>query len=206
MYSADTSGFIQIGDVLPDVIQEIRYYTSFNFIGERIDGYEAPVAMITREAANALAAASREAIRRGYRLKIFDAYRPQMAVNHFVRWAKDPKDIRMKPFFYPQIEKSRIIPEGYIAEKSGHSRGSAIDLMLLDMAAGQELDMGGPFDYFGALSHPDFSGVSNTQRQNRQLLREIMTGNGFRPLAEEWWHFTLAEEPYPETYFTFPVR
>ena len=206
MYSADMSGFIQIGDVLPDVIQEIRYYTSFNFIGERIDGYEAPVAMITREAANALAAASWEAIRRGYRLKIFDAYRPQMAVNHFVRWAKDPEDIRMKPFFYPQIKKSWIIPEGYIAEKSGHSRGSAIDLTLLDMAAGQELDMGGPFDYFGALSHPDFSGVSNTQRQNRQLLREIMTGNGFRPLAEEWWHFTLAEEPYPETYFTFPVR
>ena len=206
MLSADNSGFVRIGEILPDVIQEIRYYTSYNFIGERIDGYEAPVAMMTRETADALAKASREAIRRGYRLKIFDAYRPQKAVDHFVRWAKDTADIRMKAYFYPEIEKNRIIPEGYIAEKSGHSRGSTVDLTLFDMAAGQEADMGGPFDYFGELSHLDFDGISAGQRRNRMLLRKIMTENGFRPLAEEWWHFTLAGEPYPEIYFTFPVR
>ena len=112
----------------------------------------------------------------------------------------------MKAYFYPEIEKSRIIPEGYIAEKSGHSRGSTVDLTLFNMASGQEADMGGAFDYFGERSHPDFAGISAGQHRNRMILREIMTGSGFRPLAEEWWHFTLLDEPYPETYFTFPMR
>jgi D-alanyl-D-alanine dipeptidase len=204
-YSDNAHGFVSIGEAIPDILLDIRYYSSFNFIGERIDGYEEPAALLTREAAQALKEAGREAARQGFRLKIFDAYRPQKAVDHFVRWAKDPDDIRMKAFFYPELEKKDIIPLGYIAEHSGHSRGSTVDLTLFDMAAEKELDMGGVFDYFGEESHPDYRGITEEQYANRMLLRETMLAHGFKPLAEEWWHFTLADEPYPDTYFTFPV-
>ncbi len=205
-FSSDASGFVSVGEAVPDVILEIRYYSTFNFIGERIDGYEAPVALMTREGAEALRKASDMAVARGYRLKIFDAYRPQMAVDHFVRWAGNAGDIRMKAFFYPELGKDRLFPEGYIAEHSGHSRGSTVDLTLFDTRTQQEADMGGHFDYMGELSHPDYPGICGWQRENRFLLREIMTSSGFRPAAEEWWHFTLEGEPYPDTYFTFPIR
>ena len=161
---------------------------------------------MTCEAAQALSRVSQAAIARGYRLKVFDAYRPQMAVDHFVRWAKDLSDVRMKPYFYPQVDKANLFKEGYIAAKSGHSRGSTVDLTLFDMAHGREVDMGGPFDYFGDLSHPDYTqGLSPEQLANRRLLRELMLSENFRPLSSEWWHFTLNQEPYPDTYFTFPV-
>ena len=205
-YSNDTHGFVSIGDLIPDALLDIRYYSSFNFIGERIDGYEEPVALLTREAAQALKAASDEAKKRGLRLKIFDAYRPQKAVDHFVRWAKDPGDIRMKPFFYPELEKKDIIPQHYIAEHSGHSRGSTVDLTLFDMATQQDLDMGGTFDWFGEKSHPDYAGAGEAQHANRMLLQSLMVKHGFRPLDSEWWHFTLENEPWPDTFFTFPVR
>ena len=205
-YSNDTHGFVSVGEVIPDVLLDIRYYSSFNFIGERIDGYEEPAALLTREAAQALKEASREAMEQGFRLKVFDAYRPQKAVDHFVRWAKDPEDIRMKAFFYPDLEKKKIIPQGYIAEHSGHSRGSTVDLTLFDMATQRYLDMGGTFDFFGELSHPDYSGVSEVQHANRMLLQSLMVKHGFRPLETEWWHFTLENEPWPDTYFTFSVR
>ena len=205
-YSNDTHGFVSVGEVIPDVLLDIRYYSSFNFIGERIDGYEEPAALLTREAAQALKEASREAMEQGFRLKVFDAYRPQKAVDHFVRWAKDPEDIRMKAFFYPDLEKKIIIPQGYIAEHSGHSRGSTVDLTLFDMATQQDVDMGGTFDYFGELSHPDYSGVSEVQHANRMLLQSLMVKHGFRPLKTEWWHFILENEPWPDTYFTFSVR
>ena len=205
-YSNDTHGFVSVGEVIPDVLLDIRYYSSFNFIGERIDGYEEPAAILTREAAQALKEASREAMEQGFRLKIYDAYRPQKAVDHFVRWAKDPEDIRMKAFFYPDLEKTEIIPQGYIAEHSGHSRGSTVDLTLFDMATQQDVDMGGTFDFFGELSHPDYSGVSEVQHANRMLLQKLMVKHGFRPLETEWWHFTLENEPWPDTYFTFSVR
>ena len=205
-YSNDTHGFVSVGEVIPDVLLDIRYYSSFNFIGERIDGYEEPAAILTREAAQALKEASREAMEQGFRLKIYDAYRPQKAVDHFVRWAKDPEDIRMKAFFYPDLEKTEIIPQGYIAEHSGHSRGSTVDLTLFDMATQQDVDMGGTFDFFGELSHPDYSGVSEVQHANRMLLQSLMVKHGFRPLETEWWHFTLENEPWPDTYFTFSVR
>ena len=205
-YSNDTHGFVSVGEVIPDVLLDIRYYSSFNFIGERIDGYEEPAALLTREAAQALKEASREAMEQGFRLKIYDAYRPQKAVDHFVRWAKDPEDIRMKAFFYPDLEKTEIIPQGYIAEHSGHSRGSTVDLTLFDMATQQDVDMGGTFDFFGELSHPDYSGVSEVQHANRMLLQSLMVKHGFRPLETEWWHFTLENEPWPDTYFTFSVR
>ena len=205
-YSNDTHGFVSVGEVIPDVLLDIRYFSSFNFIGKRIDGYEEPAAILTREAAQALKEASREAMEQGFRLKVFDAYRPQKAVDHFVRWAKDPEDIRMKAFFYPDLEKTEIIPQGYIAEHSGHSRGSTVDLTLFDMATQQDVDMGGTFDFFGELSHPDYSGVSEVQHANRMLLQSLMVKHGFRPLETEWWHFTLENEPWPDTYFTFSVR
>ena len=192
-------------EVVPEVLLDIRYYSSYNFVGERIDGYEQPTALVTREAAAALKKVSDQMMQKGYRLKIYDAYRPQKAVFHFVRWAQDLSDTRMKADFYPELDKSVLIPEGYISSRSGHSRGSTIDLTLCDLKTGEELDMGGTFDYFGELSHPDYAGVTEEQHRNRMLLREAMTANGFRPLFSEWWHFTLGNEPYPDTYFTFPV-
>ena len=205
-FSDDVSGFVSIGEMIPDVLLDIRYYSSFNFIGERIDGYEEPAALITREAAQALKAVSDEAARQGLRLKIFDAYRPQKAVDHFMRWAADPADIRMKAYFYPELNKDEIIPQGYIAQHSGHSRGSTVDLTLFEMATQEDLDMGGTFDFCGEKSHPDYKGVSEAQRANRMLLQSMMVKYGFRPLSTEWWHFTLENEPWPETYFRFPVR
>ena len=206
IFSDDASGFVSIGEVIPDALLDIRYYSSFNFIGERIDGYEEAAALLTREAAEALKKVSDEAMGQGWRLKIFDAYRPQKAVDHFVRWAKDPLDIRMKQFFYPELEKKDIIPQHYIAEHSGHSRGSTVDLTLFDMASQQDADMGGMFDYFGERSHPDFAGITEKQHQNRMLLQKLMVKHGFRPLDSEWWHFSLENEPYADTYFTFPVN
>ena len=205
MYSDDASGFVLVSDAVPDAILEIRYYSTYNFIGDRIDGYEEPIALLTREAAEALRAASGELISKGYRIKIFDAYRPQMAVSHFMRWALDDGDARMKAYFYPELEKNALFPLGYIAEHSGHSRGSTVDLTLFHMAAGKEADMGGPFDYFGELSRPGYGGVTKEQYANRMILRETMVKHGFRPYEGEWWHFTLEREPYPDTYFTFPV-
>ena len=198
--------FVVLADVVPDIIQEIRYHSSFNFVGTRVDGYEAPVALATRPAAEALKKVSDELKAKGYRLKIYDTYRPQRAVNHFIRWAEAVSDTLMKPYFYPELDKSVLFDQGYICARSGHSRGSTIDLTLFDMSTGQEVDMGGNFDYFGRLSHPDYEGVTPEQMANRMLLREAMLRHGFNPLAEEWWHFTLKDEPYPDTYFDFPIR
>ena len=203
---APRDGFVALAEAVPDAILEIRYYSTYNFVGERIDGYEQPCALLSREAAKALKAASDEAVRRGYRLKIYDAYRPQRAVAHFMRWAKDTSDTRMKQYFYPDLDKSVLFAQGYIAERSGHSRGSTVDLTLFDMKTGKELDMGGTFDWFGVESHPDYRKITKEQFDNRMLLRDIMLSNGFKPIAEEWWHFTLANEPYPDTYFDFSVR
>ena len=206
MLSDNSGGFVSIGEAIPDAILEIRYYSTFNFIGDRIEGYEQPVALLTRQAAARLKEVSNEMAGEGYRLRIYDAYRPQIAVDHFVRWAKDLSDLRMKSFFYPDIDKSDIIPGGYIAEYSGHSRGSTVDLTLFDMRTQKDLDMGGPFDFFGELSHPDCTGITEDQYANRMLLRGAMLRHGFRPITTEWWHFTLEKEPYPDTFFTFPVR
>ena len=204
--SDDSSDFVLLSEAVPDVILEIRYYSTYNFVGERIDGYEEPLAMLTAEAAAALKEASDELAGMGYRLKIFDAYRPQMAVTNFMNWALDPEDTRMKEYFYPELEKDVLFPQGYIAEHSGHSRGSTVDLTLFDMTTEREVDMGGTFDYFGQLSHPDYTEITEEQYAMRMLLREVMVKHGFRPLEEEWWHFTLEDEPYPNTYFTFPIN
>ena len=199
--------FVLLTDVVPDVIQEIRYFTSYNFIGEPIDGYEEPCTILTRAAAEALKVVSDDLMAQGYRLKIFDGYRPTRAVAHFVRWAEDAEDLRMKRFFYPDVDKSDLFEIGYIARRSGHSRGSTVDLTLFDMATGKEVSMGSPFDYFGKRSHTDFlKHLTDEEIRNRFFLRDTMVGHGFVPLAEEWWHFTLADEPFPDTYFDFPVR
>ena len=213
----DNSQFVNITDVIPDVILEIRYFGTYNFVGTRIDGYEAPTALLTRQAADSLKAVSDDLKRMGFRLKIYDAYRPQKAVDHFVRWAKDVNDTVMKRYFYPDLTKDVLFPEEYIIERSGHTRGSTLDLTLFDMDKEKEADMGGTFDWFGKESHPDFCGNPDTfeyqpsdsltaeQFNNRMILRRAMMRHGFKPLHTEWWHFTLENEPFPDTYFTFPV-
>lgn len=200
----DPSGFVVLSDFVPAIVQEIRYHSTFNFIGDRIDGYEEPVALLTKEAARALRAVSNELMVRGLRLKVFDAYRPAAAVKHFMLWGIEDTDIRMKPYFYPDLVKQELFSRGYIAKQSSHSRGSAVDLTLLDMTTGKELDMGSPFDFFGEVSHPDYTGITDEQYANRMMLRNTMIRNGFAPLECEWWHFMLADEPYPDTYFDFP--
>lgn len=206
---ADTmcrDGFVPVSEAVPDAILEIRYYTTYNFVGERVDGYEAPAALLTREAAAALRRVSDDLRREGLRLLIYDAYRPQRAVDHFVRWAEDPQADAMKTVFYPGVDKAELFTRGFIARRSGHSRGSTVDLTLVDEATGKALDMGGPFDFFGEISHPDYPGVTPQQHANRMRLRDAMLAHGFKPLSTEWWHFTLRDEPYPDTYFDFPVR
>ncbi len=202
----DRSDFVLLTDAVPDAILEIRYYATYNFVGTRIDGYEAPIAMLTKKAAKALKAVSDDVMAKGYRLKIYDAYRPQKAVDHFVRWAADVADTTMKYCFYPNLDKSVLFEQDYIMAKSGHTRGSTVDLTLFDMATGKELDMGGTFDWFGEESHPDYRGITDEQYAHRMILRTAMLSHGFKPLDSEWWHFTLADEPYPDTYFTFPLR
>ena len=222
---ANYDDFVEIAEMIPDAILEIRYHTTYNFVGARIDGYEQPTALLTREAAEALLAVSDDLKKQGYRIKIFDAYRPQCAVDHFVRWAADITDTLMKPYFYPDLDKSVLFEQEYIMEKSGHTRGSTVDLTLFDMTTEREVDMGGTFDWFGPESHPDFCGdpdaavfngdnhespagrsITAEQFANRMILREAMVRHGFKALDSEWWHFTLKDEPYPDTYFIFPVR
>lgn len=199
------AGFVVLSEFIPDIIQEIRYHSTYNFIGERIDGYEEPCALLTKEAARALKTVSKEMMVQGYRLKIFDAYRPACAVKHFILWGIEDTDIRMKPYFYPDLDKEELFEKGYIAKLSSHSRGSTVDLTLLDMNTGKELNMGSPFDLFSPMSHPDYKGITEEQYSNRMMLRSVMLRNGFKPIDCEWWHFTLDNEPYPDTYFEFPV-
>ena len=199
--------FVLLADVCPDIIQEIRYYTTYNFVGERIPGYERPVAYLTRQAADSLKLVCDDLKEQGYRLKVFDAYRPQMAVDFFVRWGSDLEDQRMKDYFYPDCPKSELFHRGYIAHKSGHTRGSTLDLTLFDMKTEREVDMGGTYDFLGETSHYNYShGLTRDQINHRRILREAMMRHGFKPIAVEWWHFTLRNEPYPDHYFTFPIR
>ena len=201
----DASGFVLLPDYVPSIIQEIRYFSTYNFVGDRIDGYEEPVAILTKEAARALKSVSNEMNAQGFRLKIFDTYRPVKAVKHFILWGIEDQDLRMKPFFYPDLEKQELFARGYIAKQSSHSRGSTVDLTLLDMNTGMEVDMGSPFDLFSERSHPDSREVTEEQYENRMLLQKAMIRSGFQPIDCEWWHFTLEDEPFPDTYFTFPV-
>ncbi|MFI1484110.1 M15 family metallopeptidase [Streptomyces sp. NPDC020747] len=223
------AGFVALRSVDPTIIQEIRYFTPHNFVGEPIDGYQQPLCILTRPAAKALHQAQRRLLRQGYSLKVYDCYRPQRSVDHFVRWAKDLEDQAMKAEFYPNVDKSRLFADGYIAEKSGHSRGSTMDLTLVKLPAvptrpyvpGERLvpcfapqgrrfpdnsvDMGTGYDCFDTLSHTLDPRIKRQQRVNRLLLKDTLKGLGFVNLAEEWWHFTYKPELYPDTYFNFPV-
>ena len=223
--SEDASQFVTLTDAVPDAILEIRYFGTYNFVGTRVDGYLEPTALLTKVAADSLKAVSDDVMALGYRLKIYDAYRPQQAVDHFVRWAADIPDTLMKQYFYPDLDKSVLFDQEYIMAKSGHTRGSTVDLTLFDMETEKELDMGGTFDWFGPESHPDFCGnpdngeytgdntespvgrsITPEQFRNRMILRAAMLRHGFKPMTSEWWHFTLKDEPFPETYFNFPVK
>lgn len=198
--------FVSLSDVIPDIMLDVRYYSTYNFIGDRVRGYNEPVALLSSKAALALVGASEDAMKLGCRLKVYDAYRPQTAVEHFKEWAANSSDIRMKRYFYPTVDKSILIPKGYIADRSSHSRGSTVDLTLFSMNRGQDLDMGSTFDYFGPVSHVDYKDLSDEQIANRNILQTLMTRHGFVPLNEEWWHFTLKNEPFPDKYFDFPVE
>lgn len=198
--------FVSLRSIIPDLGIELRYLGSHNFIGRPISGYEANVVYLTRPAALALAAVQRDLAAQGLGLKIFDGYRPQRAVDDFMSWAADPADTAMKAEFYPSVDKRVLIPEGYIAERSGHSRGSTIDLTLIDLESGKELDMGSPYDFFDPISSPLSNSLPEPASRNRRRLREVMLEHGFSPLDEEWWHFTLKDEPFPDTYFDFPIR
>ena len=223
--SEDASQFVTLTDAVPDAILEIRYFGTYNFVGTRVDGYLEPTALLTKIAADSLKAVSDDVEALGYRLKIYDAYRPQQAVDHFVRWAADIPDTLMKQYFYPDLDKSVLFDQEYIMAKSGHTRGSTVDLTLFDMKTEKELDMGGTFDWFGPESHPVFCGnpesgeftgdntespvgrsITPEQFHNRMILRAAMLRHGFKPMTSEWWHFTLKDEPFPDTYFNFPVK
>jgi D-alanyl-D-alanine dipeptidase len=221
--------FVALRTVDPTIIEEMRYYTPHNFVGEPIDGYEQPICILTRPAAQALHQAQTQLLSEGYSLKVYDCYRPQRAVNHFVRWAEDLDDQAMKGEFYPNVDKTRLFEDGYIAEQSGHSRGSTMDLTIVKLPArptspyqpGQPLvpcyapqderfpdnsiDMGTGFDCFDTLAHTLDPRIQGQQRENRLLLKNTMEQLGFVNLAEEWWHYTYQPEPYPDTYFDFPV-
>lgn len=199
-------GFVALSEIAPGIQQEVRYFSANNFVGEPIDGYQAPTIYLTRSAAEALRQVQSELAPFGIGLKVFDAYRPQQAVDHFVRWARDLDDQRMKGRYYPQVAKSDLFSDGYIAARSGHSRGSTVDLTLVDLDTGAELDMGTPWDFFDLASWPDSDQVTTQQQANRLLLRRVMLAAGFQPLSTEWWHFTLVDEPFPDTYFDFPVE
>ena len=203
--SLEANNFLELKKEIPSIELDIKYYGSDNFIGKLITGYLAPQPILTKEATLALKKVQTELKTFSLGLKIFDAYRPQKAVDHFVRWGKDLTDIKMKEAFYPNIEKKNLFKEGYIAEHSGHSRGSTVDLTIIDLESKTELDMGSSFDFFGTASWVNYKNITAQQRANRVLLHTIMLKHGFKSYAQEWWHFTLKNEPYKE-YFDFNVE
>lgn len=200
------NGFVFLSDVDASIKSELRYLGNNNFIGKTIDGYYNNCVIVTKETADALQKVQSDLTKKGLSLKIFDAYRPQQAVNHFVKWARVLNDTLMKQQYYPKVHKSALFNSGYIASRSGHTRGSTVDLTIVNAKTGKELDMGSPFDFFGVESHPFYKNISENQKENRFYLRKIMLANNFKPYDNEWWHFTLRNEPFPKTYFNFPIK
>ena len=198
-------GFVYINDLDNRINIDLRYSTENNFTGKVIDGYRSNKAIISTEAAMALIQVQNDLDQMNLSLKIFDAYRPQMSVNYFINWSNDPLDTINKSIYYPKIKKSELFPLGYIAERSGHSRGSTVDLTIVDNTTFKELDMGTPYDFFGPESATNFTGITDKQSSNRLLLLETMTRNGFKNYSKEWWHYTLKEEPFND-YFNFVIE
>ncbi|MBU2939477.1 M15 family metallopeptidase [Lacinutrix sp. C3R15] len=199
-------GFVYVDDVIPDIQLELRYCLHNNFVGEPVAGYRAEVCILTTQAANALKKVQEALKKDSLSLKVFDAYRPQQAVNYFAEWAKNVNDTLMKQQYYPEVDKRNLFRDGYIASRSRHSSGSTIDLTIVDLKTGKELDMGTPYDYFGKASWYLYDGLTKKQKENRALLHNVMSTNGFRHYPKEWWHFTLRGEPYKNQYFNFPVE
>lgn len=199
-------GFSYIKNKIPTIETDIRYFGSHNFTGRPVIGYEAPVAILSTKATLALEKVQNELNKKGLGLKVFDSYRPQRAVTSFEVWARDINDTIAKQEFYPDIDKKDLFVLNYIASKSGHTRGSTLDLTLINLQTKQELDMGSPFDFFGTISHHNTTEITTQQKENRELLRTAMLKHGFKDYAEEWWHYTLIDEPFPETYFDFVVK
>lgn len=198
--------FVVVNDEIPSLVFDIRYYSDDNFLGTKVRGYESAKCMLTRAASEALKKVQKEIGESGYTLKIFDCYRPQKAVDHFVEWVHDADDQKMKAQYYPNEDKSRLVQKGYIADKSGHSRGSTLDLTLVEGSSSMALDMGTPFDYFDTLSNTADPRITEQQKHNRLLLKSVMENHGFVNYDKEWWHYTLKDEPYPDTYFNFSVK
>jgi len=198
--------FVYLKEIMPNLRSDLRYYGSNNFIGVPVDGYNQPKCLLTKEAAYALKKVQDELERLGFGLLIYDAYRPQRAVDHFIRWAEDENDTKMKIEFYPNIDKGDLFSLGYISAKSGHSRGSTVDLTIVSLKTKQILNMGSPYDLFDEISGVETSEISKNQRSLRSLLKRRMEKHGFKSYEKEWWHFTLENEPYPDTYFDFPVE
>jgi D-alanyl-D-alanine dipeptidase len=222
--------FIDVKEVIPSIILDIRYFGAHNFIGERIDGYNAYKCILTKDAAEALSKVQEELMKSSMSLKVYDCYRPQRAVNHFVRWAEDLHDTRMKKEFYPAVDKRYLFRDGYISDKSSHSRGSTVDITIVPVplpkqeiyAPGQilhecylpvgkrfkdnSIDMGTGFDCFHELSHTGSKQIGLQQRINRLLLKTLMEKQGFKNYDREWWHFTLKNEPFPDTYYDFVIK
>jgi zinc D-Ala-D-Ala dipeptidase len=199
-------GFVDAAAVVDGLVVDVRYAGTNNFVGAAIDGYEAPRCLLTTQAANALAAVQRDLAARGLGLKVYDCYRPMRAVAHFRRWARDLADVKRKREFYPDVDKRSLFALGYLSTRSSHARGSTVDLTLVTRRDGAEVDMGSPFDFFGTRSHRHAAGMTLGQIGNRRLLADAMGRRGFRASSKEWWHFTLANEPFPTTPFDFPVR
>lgn len=199
-------GFVYLSEIDGTIKSELRYLSNNNFIGKPIDGYYNNCVIVTKETADALHKVQTFLAKKGLSIKIFDAYRPQQAVNHFVKWARVLNDTLMKRAYYPEVPKSTLFKRGYIASKSGHTRGSTVDLTIVNIKTGKELDMGSPYDFFGIESHPFYKKLEKNQKENRMQLRTIMLAHGFKPYNNEWWHFTLRNEPFPKTYFNFPIK
>lgn len=199
-------GFVYVKSVVPDLDVELRYYSTNNFVGDTINGYRSNHLILTQKASEALKLVQDELRAQNLCLKVYDGYRPQQAVNHFIEWARNFEDTLHKEQFYPRVEKRNLFNEGYIASRSGHSRGSTVDLTIVDGNSGIPLDMGSPYDFFGEESWVDYKGISESQKSNRQLLQKVMQKYNFRNYPNEWWHFTLRWEPFPETYFDFEVE
>jgi len=199
-------GFSYLLEVDESIQQELRYFSSNNFIGKKIDGYKKNTVIISNAAAKALKKVQAELMQMGLSLKVYDAYRPQQSVDHFVRWAKKLNDTLMKQSFYPTVRKSDLFKLGFIASKSGHTRGSSVDLSIVEIKTNKEIDMGSSYDFFGATSYSLYKKLSSRQEKNRMFLRNIMIKNGFNPYDKEWWHYTLVDEPFPNTYFNFDIE
>lgn len=198
--------FVDISLEIPGIATDVKYFTGKNFMGEKIDGYNAPIILLTRKAATALGRVQKQLMEKGYGLKVYDGYRPKRAVEHFIRWINADENGKTNDLYYPGMTRQEVLQRGFIAKDSSHTRGSTVDLTVINLGTDEEVDMGGVFDFFSEISYSDYDHLSIEQSKNRVQLKYLMRSEGFEPMQQEWWHFTLADEPYPQTYFDFPIE